>query len=77
MASYDGIHQDLSDNVELIELGEMEDDAEVISEAETALATLKAKAAQKELEAFGLYDRFTWSVIDYEMGKVGLVSDRA
>jgi peptide chain release factor 2 len=51
LANYDGIKQDLSDNVELIELGEMEDDAEVVGEAETALTTLAVKAAQKELEA--------------------------
>ena len=49
--TYDGIARDLSDNVELIELGEMEDDAEVVKEAEQALAALKEKAAQKELEA--------------------------
>ncbi|KGM49613.1 peptide chain release factor 2 [Pseudooceanicola atlanticus] len=49
--THDGIQQELSDNVELIELGEMEDDAEVVSEAEAALKTLKARAAEKELEA--------------------------
>ena len=51
MANYDSISQDLSDNVELIELGEMEDDAEVVAEAEAALEKLQIKAAQKELEA--------------------------
>jgi peptide chain release factor 2 len=51
LASYHGIKQELSDNVELIELGEMEDDAEVVTESETALTTLAVKAAQKELEA--------------------------
>ncbi|MFQ6552454.1 peptide chain release factor 2 [Aestuariibius insulae] len=45
------IAQDLSDNIELIELGEMEDDAGVVTEAEEALAALREKAAQKELEA--------------------------
>ncbi|MCT8160304.1 peptide chain release factor 2 [Pseudoruegeria sp. SHC-113] len=45
------IQQDLSDNVELIELGEMEDDAEVVAEAEKALAALEESAAKKELEA--------------------------
>ncbi len=45
------IAQDLSDNIELIELGEMEDDASVVTEAEEALAALREKAAQKELEA--------------------------
>jgi len=51
MANYDGISTDLSDNIELIELGEMEDDAEVVAEAEAALVKLAVKAAQKELEA--------------------------
>ena len=46
-----GIGQDLSDNVELIEMGEMEDDAEVVAEAEAALKALKIRAAEKELEA--------------------------
>ncbi|MEY1555735.1 peptide chain release factor 2 [Yoonia sp. R2331] len=49
--SYNSIKTDLQDNIELIELGEMEEDAEVVSEAEAALETLKAKAAKKELEA--------------------------
>ena len=51
MATYDGIKQDLADNLELIELGEMEEDAEVVADAETALKALVEKAAQKELEA--------------------------
>ena len=49
--NYESIRQELSDNAELIELGEMEDDAEVVGEAEAALTALKAKAAEKELEA--------------------------
>ena len=51
MATYDGIRQDLSDNIELIELGEMEEDEEVVKDAEQAIAALKIKAAEKELEA--------------------------
>ncbi|MEP5151888.1 peptide chain release factor 2 [Planktotalea sp.] len=51
MATYTGIQQDLSDNIELIELGEMEEDEDVITEAEEALTALAAKAAAKELEA--------------------------
>ena len=51
LATYEGIKQELSDHVELIELGEMEDDAEIVAEAETALTALATKAAQKELEA--------------------------
>ena len=49
--TYSSIKQDLADNIELIELGEMEDDAEVVKEAEAALKTLADKAATKELEA--------------------------
>ncbi|MDF2232539.1 peptide chain release factor 2 [Albimonas sp. CAU 1670] len=45
------IAQELADNVELIELGEMEDDAEVIGEAETALSELRDRAAAAEIEA--------------------------
>ena len=51
IAVYEGIKQELADNVELIELGEMEDDAEVVADAEAALKSLADKAAQKELEA--------------------------
>ena len=46
-----GIKTDLSDNIELIELGEMEEDAEVVADAEAALKALAEKAAEKELEA--------------------------
>ncbi|MFT6452366.1 MAG: peptide chain release factor 2 [Halocynthiibacter sp.] len=45
------IAQELQDNIDLIELGEMEDDNEVVSEAEAALKALAERAAQKELEA--------------------------
>ncbi|MEL6517507.1 MAG: peptide chain release factor 2, partial [Pseudomonadota bacterium] len=48
---YKSMLQELSDNVELIELGEMEDDAEVVGEAEAALKVLAERAAQAELEA--------------------------
>ena len=51
IATYEGIKQELADNIELIELGEMEGDDEVIAEAETALKKLAETAAQKELEA--------------------------
>jgi len=49
--NYESIKRDLYDNIELIELGEMEEDAEVVKEAEASLKALKEKAAQKELEA--------------------------
>jgi peptide chain release factor 2 len=51
LGTYETIRQGLSDNVELIELGEMEDDQEVVAEAEEALAELVETAAAKELEA--------------------------
>ncbi|MBE0413059.1 peptide chain release factor 2 [Yoonia sp.] len=51
IATYDSIAQELADNIELIEMGEMEDDAEIVRDAEEALKTLREKAAQKELEA--------------------------
>ena len=45
------IETDLNDNIELIELGEMEEDDEVVADAEAALKALQEKAAEKELEA--------------------------
>ncbi len=43
--------RELADNVELIGMGEAEGDAEIVAEAEAALKALKARAAQKEIEA--------------------------
>ena len=51
MKIYSGLKQDLTDNIELIELGELEDDEAVIADAEAAIKKLKAVSAQKELEA--------------------------
>ena len=51
MGTYTSIKQELADNLELIELGEMEDDTEVVADAEAALKALEKKAAVKELEA--------------------------
>jgi len=51
MQTYTGIRQELEDNIELIEMGEAEGDADVVAEAETALKALAGRAAQKELEA--------------------------
>ncbi|WP_424964619.1 peptide chain release factor 2 [Dinoroseobacter sp. S375] len=51
IGTYEGIRQELDDNIELIELGEMEDDAEVVAEAEEALKALTETAAKKEIEA--------------------------
>jgi len=51
IATYEEIAQEKTDQVDMIELGEMEDDAEVVIEAEEALAKLAKTAATKELEA--------------------------
>jgi peptide chain release factor 2 len=45
------IGQEMQDNIDMIELGEMEEDQEVIEDAEAALKDLEIKAAAKELEA--------------------------
>ena len=49
--TYRSIRGELDDNVELIELGEMEEDDEVVADSEAALKALAKKAAAKELEA--------------------------
>ena len=49
--TYRRIDQDLKDSVELIELGEAEGDAEIVSDAEATLKGLAELAASKELEA--------------------------
>lgn len=51
MSNHDSMQQDLNDNIELMELGEMEDDQEVVEDAENAIRALVKKAAAKELEA--------------------------
>jgi len=51
MDTYTGLKQDLADNIELIAMGEAEDDADIVSEAETTIRALREKSAQKELEA--------------------------
>jgi len=51
LSTHDGIARDLKDNLELIELGEAEGDAEIVTEAEAALRALAVRAAEKELEA--------------------------
>jgi peptide chain release factor 2 len=51
MEAYTSLQQDLTDNVDMIELGEMEEDQEVIEDAEEAIRKLQDVAAQRELEA--------------------------
>ncbi|SCB16015.1 bacterial peptide chain release factor 2 (bRF-2) [Rhizobium hainanense] len=45
------LEQQLADNIELIELGEEEGDADVVRDAEDALKGLKAEAARRQVEA--------------------------
>lgn len=47
----DQLARELADNIELIEMGEAEDDADVVTEAESAIRKLRDIAAKKELEA--------------------------
>ena len=47
----EALERDTADNVEMIALGEAEDDAEVVADAEAAIARLVEVAAEKELEA--------------------------
>ena len=49
--TYKRIERELKDNVELIELGEMEGDEDIVADAEKSLKALKDFADQKELEA--------------------------
>jgi peptide chain release factor 2 len=51
VARVTGMERDLEDNLGLIELGEMEDDREVVADAEEALRRLREKAGQAEIEA--------------------------
>ncbi len=51
MENYKALSGELQDNIDLIELGEMEDDTEVVEEAEAAIAALRERAAKAELEA--------------------------
>ena len=51
LGTHEAIRRGLEENVELIEMGEAEDDAELVAEAEAALADLVKLAATKELEA--------------------------
>lgn len=51
MDNYKSLAGDLQDNVDMIELGEMEDDTEVVTDAENAIAKLTVLAAKLELEA--------------------------
>ncbi len=47
---YKGLENGLDENVELIELGELEDDGDVVAEAEAVIKSLRAQAAKQELQ---------------------------
>ena len=49
----DSISRDLSDNVDLLELGEAEDDHEVIGEAEAALINLSQRVEKARIQENG------------------------
>ena len=50
MEGHNQIRDDLLYNIEMIELGEQEEDSEIIDEAEKAISLLAKNAASKELE---------------------------
>lgn len=50
LSSFDRLERELSDNVELIELGEQEEDAAVVTEAEKVLERLHREAQKREVE---------------------------
>ncbi len=51
MENHKTLLSEMQDNIDLIELGEMEGDSEVVAEAEAAIAALVGEAEKKELEA--------------------------
>ncbi len=51
LGGFRALEREMTENVELIELGEAEDDDDVITEAEAALAALAGRAAKMELES--------------------------
>ena len=48
---YEGLERRLADGLELLELAEAEDDADVAAEAEAALATVRDVAAKRQIES--------------------------
>ena len=45
------IEQDLADNIEMIELGEAENDADLVRDAEQAIRNLEDTVAKRQIEA--------------------------
>ena len=50
LKAIDDMERDLVDSIELIELGEMEDDTDVVADAEATIEVLHGKAQQAELQ---------------------------
>ncbi len=69
------VERELKDNVDMIELGEAENDAGVVTEAENALKDLKKEVARRELEALlsGEADKFD-SYLEVHAGAGGTES---
>src|ERR1700753_3909784 len=69
------VERDLKDNVDMIELGEAENDQGVVDEAEAALKALKKEVARRELEALlsGEADKFD-SYLEVHAGAGGTES---
>ena len=51
ISGYRNIETELNDNIELIELGEVEDDSDVVTEAEKSISSLAKKADRLRLES--------------------------
>ena len=51
IAGFTELSQGLQDNIDMIELGEIEDDQEVIDDAEQSIQKIQKEAAKQELEA--------------------------
>ncbi|MFK5997649.1 MAG: peptide chain release factor 2 [Rhodobacterales bacterium] len=51
MENYSALERELTDNIDLIELGELEEDQDIVDEAESAILRLEKLAAKRKLEA--------------------------
>ncbi len=51
LGGFRALEREMTENVELIELGEAEDDAEIVAEAEAALTALAGRATKMELDS--------------------------
>ena len=75
LAGIGKVERELQDNIDMIALGEEEDDTGVVTEAEHALKELKKEVARRELEALlsGEADRFD-SYLEVHAGAGGTES---